>query len=142
MAKKITHVVKSQILAGKASPANLGSTLGPTGVSIMEFCKAFNAKTQSMEPESPVPVVINIYADRSFTFITKKPPVSFYIKKFSNVKSGSKEPGKAFVGKIKKSDIKKIAEAKIEDMNANNLEAAERMIIGSAFSMGIEVIEG
>jgi large subunit ribosomal protein L11 len=95
-----------------------------------------------MEPESPVPVVINIYADRSFTFITKKPPVSFYIKKFSNVKSGSKEPGKVFVSKIKKSDIKKIAEAKIEDMNANDLEAAERMIVGSAFSMGIEVVEG
>ncbi len=144
MAKKIDGYIKLQIAAGKANPSPpVGPALGQKGVNIMEFCKAFNAATQKMEPGTPVPVVITVYSDRSFTFITKLPPVSFYVMKAANLQSGSKTPGRGgFVGKIKKSQVKQIAEQKMPDLNANDIEGAMNMIAGSARSMGIEVVEG
>jgi large subunit ribosomal protein L11 len=108
----------------------------------MEFCKAFNARTQDMEKGLPTPVVITVYADRSFTFVTKTPPASFYLKKAAKLKSGSKEPGKVSAGTIKASQIKEIAEAKMADLNANDIDQAMKIIEGSARSMGLEVVEG
>jgi len=142
MAKKEIGIIKLQIPAGKATPAPpVGTALGPMGLNIMEFCKAFNAKTQSdFEPGTPVPVVITAYADRTFTFVMRKPPVSFYLKKAANLKSGSKTPGSAIVGKLTMDDIRKIAVDKMEDMNATDVEAAAQMVAGSARSMGIEVV--
>jgi len=143
MAKKIDGYIKLQIAAGKANPSPpVGPALGQKGVNIMEFCKAFNAATQKMEPGTPVPVVITVYSDRSFTFITKLPPVSFYLLKAANLQSGSKTPGRGFVGKVKKSQIKDIAEKKMPDLNANDVQGAMNMIEGSARSMGLEVVEG
>ncbi|USO01030.1 MAG: 50S ribosomal protein L11 [Alphaproteobacteria bacterium] len=143
MAKKEIGIIKLQIPAGKANPAPpVGTALGPMGLNIMEFCKAFNAKTQNdFEPGTPVPVVITAYADRTFTFIMRKPPVSFYLKKAANLKAGSKTPGSALVGKLTMDDIRKIAADKMEDMNATDVEAASQMVAGSARSMGIEVVE-
>ncbi len=141
MAKKIQTYIKSQIPATQAAPASLGSTLGPAGVNIMEFCKAFNAHTQGMEAGMPIPVIITVYVDRSFTFITKKPPVTYYIKKSVGLTKGSSTTGRSFVGKITMDQIKKIAEDKMVDLNARTIESACEMIKGSARSIGLEVVE-
>lgn len=143
MAKEITGYINLIIPAGAANPSPpIGPALGQHGVNIMEFCKGFNAKTESMEKGMPIPVVITVFKDRSFSFITKKAPNSYYIKKATKLKSGSKLPGKDIVGAIKKSQIKEIAADKMVDMNAKDLEGAMRIIEGSARSMGIEVVEG
>ncbi len=142
MAKKIIGYIKLQIPAGKANPSPpVGPALGQRGLNIMEFCKAFNAATQKMEAGMPIPVVITAYADRTFTFITKTPPVSYFLKKAAKLESGSKEPGKVVAGKVKMSDIREIAKQKMQDMNANTIEAACEMIKGSAVSMGLQVDE-
>ena len=143
MAKKITGYIKLQVPAGAANPSPpIGPALGQRGVNIMEFCKAFNAATGDMEKNMPIPTIITVYADRSFSFETKTPPASFLIKKAANLKSGSKEPGKVSAGKIKRSALTQIAETKMKDLNANDLEAATRIIEGSARAMGLEVVEG
>jgi len=140
--KKVQGSVSLNIAAGKATPAPpVGTALGPRGINIAEFCKSFNDRTKSMEPGSPIPVVITIYADRSFDFITKTSPVSYYIKKFANVKKGSAETRKGpYAGKITMDQVREIAEIKLKDMNANTIDAAVSMIKGSAESMGIQVI--
>jgi large subunit ribosomal protein L11 len=141
MAKKIAGQIKLQVPAGAANPSPpIGPALGQRGVNIMEFCKAFNAQTQEMEKGSPVPVVITYYQDKSFTFVMKTPPVSFFLKKAANLKSGSKTPGRGNVGKVTKADIRKIAEAKLKDLNAYDVDAAMLMVEGSARSMGLEVV--
>ena len=143
MAKKIEGYIKLQVPAGSATPSPpIGPALGQRGVNIMEFCKAFNASTQELEKGMPIPTVITVYADRSFTFITKTPPASFLIKKAANLKSGSKEPGKISAGKIARSKLTEIAQVKMADLNANDLEAATKIIEGSARAMGLEVVEG
>ena len=143
MAKKIEGYIKLQVPAGAANPSPpIGPALGQRGVNIMEFCKAFNAATQEMEKGMPIPTVITVYGDRSFTFITKTPPASFLIKKAAKLKSGSKEPGKVSAGKIARSELTKIAELKMADLNANDLAQATKIIEGSARSMGLEVVEG
>ncbi|MEQ1725188.1 MAG: 50S ribosomal protein L11 [Sphingopyxis sp.] len=143
MAKKITGYIKLQVPAGAANPSPpIGPALGQRGVNIMEFCKAFNAKTDGMEKGMPIPTVITVYADRSFSFETKTPPASFLIKKAANLKSGSKEPGKISAGTIARSKLAEIAEAKMADLNANSIEQATKIIEGSARSMGLEVTEG
>ena len=143
MAKKIDGYIKLQVPAGAANPSPpIGPALGQRGVNIMEFCKAFNAATQDMEKAMPIPTIITVYADRSFTFVTKTPPASFLIKKAANLKSGSKEPGKVSAGKIKRSKLTEIAEMKMKDLNANDLDQATKIIEGSARSMGLEVVEG
>lgn len=142
MAKKIVGYIKLQIPAGKANPSPpVGPALGQRGLNIMEFCKAFNAATQKIEPGTPTPVVITAYADRSFTFITKTPPVSYFLKKAAKIDSASKEPGKVVAGKVTMSQIREIAKLKMVDMNANDIDAACRMIAGSAVSMGLQVDE-
>ena len=143
MAKKIEGYIKLQVPAGTANPSPpIGPALGQRGVNIMEFCKAFNAATQELEKGMPIPTVITVYGDRSFTFITKTPPASFLIKKAAKLKSGSKEPGKVSAGKIRRSELTKIAELKMADLNANDLDQATKIIEGSARSMGLEVVEG
>jgi large subunit ribosomal protein L11 len=143
MAKKIEGYIKLQVPAGSATPSPpIGPALGQRGVNIMEFCKAFNAATQELEKSMPIPTVITVYADRSFTFVTKTPPASFLIKKAAGLKSGSKEPGKVSAGKIARSKLTEIAQQKMADLNANDLEAATRIIEGSARAMGLEVVEG
>jgi large subunit ribosomal protein L11 len=143
MAKKIEGYIKLQVPAGAATPSPpIGPALGQRGVNIMEFCKAFNASTQEMEKGMPIPTVITVYADRSFTFVTKTPPASFLIKKAANLKSGSKEPGKVSAGKIARSKLSEIAQMKMADLNANDIEAATKIIEGSARAMGLEVVEG
>ena len=143
MAKKIEGYIKLQVPAGSATPSPpIGPALGQRGVNIMEFCKAFNAATQELEKGMPIPTVITVYADRSFTFVTKTPPASFLIKKAANLKSGSKEPGKVSAGKIARSKLTEIAQVKMADLNANDLEAATKIIEGSARAMGLEVVEG
>ena len=143
MAKKIEGYIKLQVPAGSANPSPpIGPALGQRGVNIMEFCKAFNAATQEMEKGMPIPTVITVYGDRSFTFITKTPPASFLIKKAAKLKSGSKEPGKVSAGKIARSELTKIAELKMADLNANDLDQATKIIEGSARSMGLDVVEG
>ena len=143
MAKKIEGYIKLQVAAGSATPSPpIGPALGQRGVNIMEFCKAFNASTQELEKGMPIPTVITVYGDRSFTFVTKTPPASFLIKKAAKLKSGSKEPGKVSAGKIARSKLTEIAELKMADLNANDLEAATRIIEGSARAMGLEVVEG
>lgn len=140
--KKVTGKIKLQIPAGAANPSPpVGPALGQRGVNIMEFCKAFNATTQNMEKGMPIPVVITVYGDKSFDFVTKNPPASYLVMKAANVKKGSSETGKGFIGKIKMSELRKIAEVKMVDMNANDIEAAASMLAGTAVSMGIEVIE-
>ena len=140
MAKKITGYLKLQVSAGSATPSPpIGPALGQRGLNIMEFCKTFNAKTQEMEKGAPVPVVITIFADKSFTFEMKQSPMSHLIKKAANLKSGSKEPGKINAGKLSQKQVREIAEAKMKDLNADTIEAAMRMVEGSARSMGIEV---
>ena len=143
MAKKITGYIKLQVPAGAANPSPpIGPALGQRGVNIMEFCKAFNAATQDMENAMPIPTVITVYADRSFSFTTKTPPASFLIKKAAKLKSGSAEPGKISAGNIKRSQLTEIAEMKMKDLNANDIEAATRIIEGSARAMGLQVVEG
>jgi large subunit ribosomal protein L11 len=143
MAKKIEGYIKLQVPAGTANPSPpIGPALGQRGVNIMEFCKAFNAATQDLEKSAPIPTVITVYADRSFTFVTKTPPASYYLKKAAKLKAGSKEPGKVSAGTIKQSAIKEIAEAKMADLNANDIDQAMKIIEGSARSMGLEVVEG
>ena len=143
MAKKIDGYIKLQVPAGAANPSPpIGPALGQRGVNIMEFCKAFNAATDGLEKGMPIPTVITVYADRSFTFVTKTPPASFLIKKAAKLKSGSKEPGKIKAGTIKRSQLSEIAEMKMKDLNANDIEMATRIIEGSARSMGLEVVEG
>ena len=143
MAKKITGYIKLQVPAGEAKPSPpIGPALGQRGVNIMEFCKAFNAATGDVEKGMPIPTVITVFADRSFSFETKTPPASFLIKKAAGLKSGSKEPGKASAGRIKRSQLREIAETKMKDLNANDLDAATKIIEGSAVSMGLEVVEG
>jgi len=134
MAKKIAA-------AGAANPSPpIGPALGQRGINIMEFCKAFNAASQEMEKGSPIPVVITYYQDKSFTFVMKTPPVTYFLKKAANLKSGSKTPGKASAGTITRDKVRTIAEAKMKDLNAADIEAAMRMIEGSARSMGLEVV--
>jgi large subunit ribosomal protein L11 len=148
MAKKIIGFIKLQIPAGDAKPAPpVGPALGQRGLNIMEFCKAFNAKTAQMEKGMPIPVVITAYADRSFTFEMKQPPVTYFLKKAANLKlgkkpaSGSKTPGKgAFVGKVTEAQLRDIAEKKIVDMNCDTIESAVEQIRGSARAMGLEVV--
>lgn len=141
MAKKVAGQLKLQVAAGSATPSPpIGPALGQRGINIMEFCKAFNAQTQEMEKGSPIPVVITYYVDKSFTFVMKTPPVSFFLKKAANLKSGSKEPGKVGAGKISRDKVREIAEKKMKDLNANDVEAAMRMVEGSARSMGLEVV--
>ena len=143
MAKKIEGYIKLQVPAGSATPSPpIGPALGQRGVNIMEFCKAFNAATQELEKSMPIPTIITVYADRSFTFVTKTPPASFLLKKAAKLKSGSKEPGKVSAGKIARSEVAKIAELKMADLNANDIEAATKIIEGSARAMGLEVVEG
>ena len=143
MAKKITGYIKLQVPAGTANPSPpIGPALGQRGVNIMDFCKAFNAATGDMEKGMPIPTVITVYADRSFSFTTKTPPASFLIKKAAKLKSGSKEPGKVSAGTIKRSQVSEIAEMKMKDLNANDLDAASKIIEGSARAMGLEVVEG
>ena len=143
MAKKIEGYIKLQVAAGDAKPAPpIGPALGQRGVNIMEFCKAFNAATQEMEKGTPLPTVITVYADRSFSFVTKTPPATFYIKKALGLKSGSKEPGKVSAGTIKRSQLAEIAQAKMADLNANDVDQATKIIEGSARSMGLQVVEG
>ena len=140
MAKKITGYLKLQVPAGSATPSPpIGPALGQRGLNIMEFCKAFNAATQDQEKGSPIPVVITAYADKSFTFVMKTPPVSYFIKKAVNLKSGSKLPGKESAGTITTAQLREIAEKKMKDLNADNIDAAVSMIAGSARSMGIQV---
>ena len=143
MAKKISGYIKLQVPAGTANPSPpIGPALGQRGVNIMEFCKAFNAATDGLEKGMPIPTIITVFADRSFTFVTKTPPASYLIKKAANLKSGSKEPGKVTAGKIARSELTKIAEMKMADLNANDLDQATKIIEGSARSMGLEVTEG
>ncbi|MEO5806639.1 50S ribosomal protein L11 [Devosia sp.] len=140
MAKKIVGYVKLQVAAGSATPSPpIGPALGQRGLNIMEFCKAFNAATSEMEKGSPIPVVITAYADKSFTFEMKQPPVTFFIKKAVGLKSGSKLPGKESAGTITVAQLRDIAAKKMKDLNADNIDAAVSMIAGSARSMGIQV---
>jgi large subunit ribosomal protein L11 len=139
MAKKIEAYIKLQVKAGQANPSPpVGPALGQHGVNIMEFCKAFNAQTQSMEQGMPVPVVITVYNDRSFTFITKTPPASILLKKAAGIESGSSEPNRNKVGKVTRAQLEEIANTKMPDLTAADLDAAVRTIAGSARAMGIE----
>jgi large subunit ribosomal protein L11 len=143
MAKKITGYIKLQVAAGAANPSPpIGPALGQRGVNIMEFCKQFNAATGDLEKGAPTPTIITVYADRSFTFETKTPPATYLIKKAVNLKSGSKEPGKVSAGTIKRSQLSEIAQVKMKDLNANDIEAATKIIEGSARAMGLQVVEG
>lgn len=140
MAKKVKSYIKLQVPAGKANPSPpVGPALGQHGVNIMEFCKAFNAATQKMEAGLPIPVVITVYADRSFTFITKTPPASVLLRKTAGLKSGSARPNTDKVGKVTRKQLEEIAETKWSDLNAADMDAAVRIIAGSARSMGLEV---
>jgi large subunit ribosomal protein L11 len=143
MAKKITGYIKLQVPAGTANPAPpIGPALGQRGVNIMEFCKAFNAATQELEKGAPIPTVITVYADRSFSFVTKTPTATFLLKKAARIQKGSQEPAKASAGTIKRSQLRDIAEVKMKDLNANDLDAATKIIEGSAQAMGLTVVEG
>ena len=142
MAKKITGYIKLQVPAAKANPSPpIGPALGQRGLNIMEFCKAFNADTQGMEPGIPIPVVITCYADRSFSFIRKTPPASYYIKKAAKLDKAATEPGRESAGSVSMAQIREIAELKMVDLNANDLDAACRILAGSARSMGVQVVE-
>ena len=142
MAKKIDGFIKLQVPAGAANPAPpIGPALGQRGVNIMEFCKAFNAKTQELEKNMPIPTVITVYADKSFTFETKTPPASYYLKKAAKLSKGGTEPGRVVAGTVSMKQCREIAEAKMVDLNAVDLDAAQKIIAGSARSMGFEVTE-
>ena len=140
MAKKVMGMLKLQVAAGNAKPSPpVGPALGQRSINIMEFCKAFNAKTADMEKDAPCPTVITYYADKSFTFEIKTPPASYYIKKAAKLASGSKTPGRASAGSITAKQVREIAEAKMKDLNATSIEGAMQIIMGSARSMGVEV---
>jgi large subunit ribosomal protein L11 len=143
MAKKIEGYVKLQIPAGKANPSPpVGTALGPRGVNIMEFCKQFNAQTQSIEPGMPIPVVITVFSDRSFSFVMKTPPASYFLMKAAGIDKGSQTTGKGgTVGKVTVAQLRKIAEQKMPDLNANSVDAAVSMLRGSARSIGLDVVE-
>lgn len=142
MAKKIDGYIKLQVPAGQANPSPpIGPALGQRGVNIPEFCKAFNAATQKVEPGSPIPTVITVYADRSFTFEMKTPPASYLLKKAAKIGKGSKEPSRAVAGRVTQDQLREIAEVKMQDLNANSVEQAMKIIAGSARSMGLEVQE-
>ncbi|WP_416898297.1 MAG: 50S ribosomal protein L11 [Minwuia sp.] len=141
MAKKIAGYIKLQVPAGAANPSPpIGPALGQRGLNIMEFCKAFNAETQNMEKGMPVPVIITAFTDRSFSFITKTPPASYYLKKAAKLNKGSSTPGKGYIGKVTQAQLQEIAEAKMVDLNANDVDQAKKIIAGSARSMGLEVV--
>lgn len=144
MAKKINGYIKLQVPAGQANPSPpIGPALGQRGLNIMEFCKAFNATTQNMEQGMPIPTIITVYGDRSFSFETKSPPASFFIKKAAKVEKGSGEVGRIDpVGQVTMAQLREIAELKMKDLNANDIEAASSMLAGTARSMGIEVVGG
>jgi large subunit ribosomal protein L11 len=143
MAKKISGYIKLQVPAGAANPSPpIGPALGQRGVNIMDFCKSFNAATSELEKGMPIPTIITVYGDKSFSFITKTPPATFLIKKALNLKSGSKEPGKLSAGSITRAQLADIATIKMKDLNANDLESATKIIEGSARAMGLEVVEG
>jgi large subunit ribosomal protein L11 len=142
MAKKVVGFIKLQVPAGKANPSPpIGPALGQRGLNIMEFCKTFNAQTQNLEPGMPVPVIITAYADRSFTFVMKSPPNSYFLLRAAGLEKGSQTPGKGTVGKVTMAQIRDIAQKKMGDLNAKDLDGACQMIIGSARSMGLEVVE-
>ena len=142
MAKKVQAYVKLQIPAGQANPSPpVGPALGQQGVNIMEFCKAFNAKTKDMEQGTPIPVKITVYSDRSFTFEMRTPPASFFLRKAAKVTSGSKEPGRTVAGQVTMAQVREIAKLKLKDLNTDDVEAAAKTIAGSARSMGLEVKE-
>jgi large subunit ribosomal protein L11 len=142
MAKKILGYIKLQVPAGSATPSPpIGPALGQRGVNIMGFCKEFNARTEKEAKGTPLPTVITVYQDKSFTFVTKTPPASFYIKQALNIKSGSKEPGRSVAGKITRTQLRDIATKKMKDLNANDVEAAAKIIEGSARSMGLQIVE-
>ena len=142
MAKKVTGYIKLQVPAGQANPSPpIGPALGQAGLNIMEFCKPFNAKTQKMEQGMPIPVVITAYADRTFTFVTKTPPASFFLKKAAGITKAAKTTGTETVGKVTMAQVREIAKEKMADLNTKDIDAAARMIAGSARSMGIEVTE-
>jgi len=141
--KEVVKVVKLQVAAGAATPSPpVGPALGQAGVAIMDFCKDFNEKTKDMEKNMPCPVIISVYADRSFTYVIKTPPAAYFIKKMAKLQKGSSTPSRETAGKIRKSQIKEIAQAKMKDLSANDVEMAMRIIEGSARSMGVEVVEG
>jgi large subunit ribosomal protein L11 len=142
MAKKVVGLIKLQVPAGKANPSPpIGPALGQRGLNIMEFCKAFNAATQNIDPGIPIPVVITAYGDRSFTFVTKTPPASYFLKQAARVEKGAQIIGRGnIVGRVTMAQVREIAEKKMADLNANDIDAACKMIIGSARSMGIEVV--
>ena len=143
MAKKIVGIIKLHVPAGKANPSPpIGPALGQRGLNIMEFCKVFNATTQNLELGMPVPVVITAYGDRSFTFVTKSPPSSYFLKKAAGVEKGSQTTGKGnTIGRVTMTQIREIAEQKMQDLNAKDIDGACRMLIGSARSMGLEIVE-
>jgi len=143
MAKKVVGIIKLQVPAGKANPSPpIGPALGQRGLNIMEFCKAFNAATQNLEPGMPVPVVITAFGDRSFTFVTKSPPNSYFLKKAAGIEKGSQTTGKgSSVGRVTMAQLREIAEKKMPDLNAKDVDGACRMLVGSARSMGLEVVE-
>ena len=143
MAKKIDGYIKLQVSAGEAKPAPpIGPALGQRGVNIMEFCKQFNAATQEVDKGTPLPTIITVYSDKSFSFITKTPPATFFIKKILGLKSGSKLPGKESAGTITRAQLIEIAQLKMKDLNANDIDQAAKIIEGSARSMGLQVVEG
>src|SRR5215467_9317494 len=140
MAKKIVGYIKLQVPAGSANPSPpIGPALGQRGLNIMEFCKAFNAKTQAEEKGMPIPVTITVFSDKSFAFDMKTPPASYYLKKAAKLTDGSKAPGRDFVGSVTMAQVREIAKAKMKNLNANDIDAASKLIAGSARSMGIEV---
>ena len=142
MAKKVIGYIKLQVPAGKANPSPpIGPALGQRGLNIMEFCKTFNAQTQQLEVGMPIPVVITAYSDRTFTFVTKTPPVTYFLKKAAGIQKGTTTPGKATVGQVSMAQIREIAEKKMADLNAVDIDGAASMIVGSARSMGLKVVE-
>jgi large subunit ribosomal protein L11 len=143
MAKKILGYIKLQVKAGSATPSPpIGPALGQRGVNIMGFCKEFNARTENVEKGTPLPTVITVYQDKSFTFVTKTPPATFYLKQAAKITSGSQKPGRDSVGKVTLTQCREIAEKKMKDLNANDLDQATKIIAGSARSMGLQVVEG
>jgi len=140
MAKKVTGYIKLQVPAGQANPSPpIGPALGQRGLNIMEFCKNFNARTQEHEKGMPIPVTITVFSDKSFTYEMKTPPASYFLKKAAKLESGSKAPGRDFAGSVTMAQVREIAKTKMKDLNANDIEAAAKLIAGSARSMGIEV---
>ena len=142
MAKKIDGYVKLQVPAGQANPAPpIGPALGQRGLNIMEFCKAFNAATRELEPGTPIPTTVTVFSDRSFTFVTKSPPASHLLRKAAKIEKGSKTPGREPAGTVSMADVRRIAEQKMKDLNAASIEAACKVVAGTARSMGLEVVE-